>query len=441
MITFVAFIFVLSLLVFVHELGHFVVAKLSGITVERFSIGLPPKLFGVRFGETDYCISMIPFGGYVKMAGQDDFDYDEDEEEEIGPHDYRGKPTIVKMAVLVAGSLMNLITAFVIFAFLFMHEGVPYQTTKIGYVAEDSIAEKLGFALGDEVIGVNGAEVESLEQAFIPLYTESDTDILIKNKAGERTITIADRLKENTDFGIMPYYESRIGRTVEDSPAAMAGIVPDDLIVAINGTDIAGGWIHMTKIIEANPDTEMTFTVERNGAMVDLPVTIGSEEEAQSDGEMKLVGKVGVAIKVTTLPVGPVEAVAEAGKRTVYLSVQTLSFFGKLISGRVSPKLLGGPVLIAQIAGESAKSGLTTLLGFTAFISINLGVLNLLPFPVLDGGHIAILGVEAIVRKKLSVRIRMGIQQAGSIILLLFMIYVTFNDLLRFDKISSLFGG
>jgi len=441
MTTFIAFIFVLSLLVFVHEFGHFIVAKLSGIGVERFSIGLPPRLVGVRLGETEYCISMIPFGGYVKLVGQDDFSYDENEGEEIADNDYRGKPKPVKMAVLLAGSLMNLATAVVIFSLLFWVEGVPEQSNRIGYVTEGTYAEELGLKPGDEITAVNGEKIETLDQLFLWLYTEDGVTLTVRDESGERTVRLTRRLDENEDFGLMPYYEARVDRTIEGSPAEKAGFMPGDVVLAIDGKPIRGGWIHMTKIIEANPDRRLVFTVERNGSQVTIPVTVGREEEQQPDGGTKTVGRVGLAIRFSTNRVGPLESVRLAFERTGYIAWQTLAFFGKLVTGRISPKLVGGPLMIAQIAGESARTGLATLLGFTAFISINLGVLNLLPFPVLDGGHIFILLIEAVTRRRLSVRVRMAIQQAGSIILILFMIYITFNDLLRFDTISRLFGG
>jgi len=441
MITFLSFIFVLSFLVFVHELGHFTVAKLSGIGVERFSIGLPPRLFGVRIGETEYCISMIPFGGYVKMIGQDDFSYDESEDDVIGPKDYRGKSPIIKIAVLVAGSLMNLVTAVVIFSLLFMSEGVPEQNRIIGFVTQGTFADEIGLKTGDEIVAVDGEEIESIDQAFMPLYTEKNVTLSVHSREGNRTVTTSRQLKESEDLGILPYYEARIDRTVEGSPAEKAGFKPDDVITAIDGTPLDGGWIQMTNIIENNAGNNLVFSVKRDGSTVDLPVTVGIEKEQQADGSEKTVGKVGLAIRFTTKKVGVGESVVLAFDRTADLAGQTLSFFGKLITGRMSPKLMGGPVMIAQIAGESAKSGISTLLGFTAFISINLGVLNLLPFPVLDGGNIAILVIEAVTRKKISVKIRMTIQQVGSIALLLLMIYITFNDILRFDTISRLFGG
>lgn len=426
---------------FVHELGHFLVAKLSGIGVERFSIGLPPRLIGVQIGETEYCISMIPFGGYVKMVGQDDFAYDESDEDIAGPNDYRGKSAPVKMAVLAAGSTMNLLTAVVIFSLLFLSEGVPEQSRKVGYVTAGTYAEELGFKTGDEIVAVDGDEIEVLDQAFISLYTGNNSKLTVRSGAEDRTIVVERKLNESEDFGLQPYYEARIDRTVEGSPAEAAGFLPDDVVAAIDGEPLSGGWIHMTKIIERNPGNPMVFTVKRGDTTVDLPVTAGSEEEPQPDGSVKTVGKVGLAIRFQSKEVGFAESVTLASKRTVYVAGQTLSFFGKLVTGRMSPKLMGGPVLIAQVAGESAKSGWATLFGFTAFISINLGVLNLLPFPVLDGGHIAILFIESVSRRKMSAKVRMAIQQTGSIVLLILMIYVTFNDLLRFDTISKMFGG
>ena len=441
MTTFISFIFVLSLLVFVHEFGHFIVAKLSGIGVERFSIGLPPRLVGVQIGETEYCISMIPFGGYVKMIGQDDFSYDENEEDVVDPRDYRAKPAIVKIAVLAAGSIMNLLTAVVIFSLLFLSEGVPERNSRVGYVTEGSYAQKVGFRPGDDITSVNGHEISALEEAYLAFYTEENVEITVRNRSGERVLHTRRKLGEKEDFGILPYYEARVDRTIEDSPAARAGFMPDDVVMAIDGTPLVGGWIHMTEIIERNPGREMEFTVKRGDGVKRLMAKIGSEEEPQPDGKEKTVGKVGLAIRFTTKKVGALEAVPLAFERTVYIAGQTLGFFGKLVTGRMSPKLIGGPVLIAQVAGESAKSGFATLFGFTAFISINLGVLNLLPFPVLDGGHITMLFIEGVTRKKLSVRFRMALQQAGSIVLLLLMIYITFNDLLRFDTIAKLFGG
>lgn len=437
-ITILAFFFVLSLLVLVHELGHFAVAKISGIGVHRFSIGYPPRLAGFRIGETDYCISAIPFGGYVKLFGQDDFG--DEEEYDENPRDYRSKSTPVKIAVLVAGSLMNLLTAVVIFSFLFSFNGVPRDTTVIGKVASGSPAEQLSLKTGDTILEVDGKPVERFQDILLPLYMEDSVTLVVDGESGKREITTDRKLEQGEDFGILPYHEAKVASLVDGSAAEAAGFQPGDVIAAIDGEKIKG-WYHMSDIVRRNPGRDMIFTIIRDGKHIELPVTVGSAVEDTPEGEKRTVGKIGVYLFEPTRDVGPVEAIVLSVDNTVFLATNMLDFFGKLITGRMSSKLLGGPVMIAQLAGESAKSGFTDLLGFTAFISINLGVLNLLPFPVLDGGHIFILLVESVVRRRLSPRIKMALQQAGSLVLLLLMLYITFNDVMRFETIANLFGG
>jgi len=438
-ITILSFIFVLSLLIFVHEFGHYIIAKLSGIGVEQFSIGMPPRLFGVKIGETEYCISAIPFGGYVKLTGQDDFSFKE-EKKEIGPKDFRGKPAHVKIAVLAAGSLMNLLTALFIFFMLFRTTGFHESSNIIGYVTPDTVADKIGLRAGDEVVAINGKEVDALEKDIITLYMEDNVSITVKNQSGERTVTLGEKLDQNKVFGVQPYYNALVDNVLSGSPAEEAGVKSGDAIIDIDGEQIVGGWYHMTEIIRSNPDKKMLFTLERNGEKIQLPIKLGHAEEQIPDGSSKTVGRLGVYPKIETRKAGFGESFVLAFNETKYIIIKTIDFIVKLFTFRISSKLLGGPVLIAQMAGESAKTGLVSLLNFTAFISINLGVLNLLPFPVLDGGHISILLIEAVIRKKLSTKFRMAMQQVGTIALLLFMFYITFNDIMRFDSIARIFG-
>ena len=435
--TILSFLFVLSLLVVVHEFGHFIVAKIAGIGVERFSVGMPPKLFGVRFGETDYCISAIPFGGYVTLTGQADFD--KVDETDYGDKDYRKKPTLVKIAVLVAGSFMNLITAVVIFSLIFWMTGVPESSKRIGYVEENSFAAEVGFKTGDEIIAVDGSPVDRWQEVILPLYMNDGVTLTVKNVNGEHTVHVPRRLDQDEEFGIYQYFEAQVGTIVPDSPAEKAGFKQKDIILEIDGEAVIG-WEHMRKVIEVNPDTEKIFTVDRAGEKIQFPVKIGHAERSEPDGSQTIIGRVGYTPLIPIIEVGFFSAVKMAVDNTIYLIVHTLDFFIKLVTGRMSAKLVGGPVMIAKMAGENAKSGFTALMGFTAFISINLGVLNLLPFPVLDGGHVLILFIESIVRRKLSTKLRMAFQQAGTLVLFLFMIYITINDVLRIDSIARLFG-
>ncbi|MDP2981821.1 MAG: RIP metalloprotease RseP [Candidatus Latescibacter sp.] len=438
MITLIAFVFVLSLLVLVHELGHFTIAKIFGIGVERFSIGLPPKLVGIKIGDTEYCLSAIPFGGYVKLIGQDDFSQEEDDSPP-GPRDYRGKSTPVKIAVLSAGSIMNLLTGLVIFFLLFALTGIPLSSTKIGAVEPGSIAAQLGLKSGDVIVMTDGKKVKKFEEALLPLYTNKQTVLTVKNAQGEeRQVTFARKLGENEDFGIIPFYEAIVGKVIKGMPAEKAGIKARDVIASIDTVKVTG-WYHMSEIIRDNPGKQLTVTVRRDGKEEKILLTTETASEQQPNGAKKAIGKIGV--QIGNERVGAIESFRQAYSRTVYFATQTFGFFGKLITGQMSAKLLGGPVMIAQLAGESAKIGIASLMSFTAFISINLGVLNLLPFPVLDGGHIFILAAETVVRRKLSLKVRMALQQAGTLILLFLMLYVTFNDVMRFETISNIFGG
>ncbi len=439
MTTIIAFLFVLSLLVLVHELGHYTIAKLGGIGVERFSIGLPPRLIGLKLGETDYCISAIPFGGYVKLTGQEDFGEVESEDVEYNPKDYRGKPSWLKIAVLSAGSFMNIIAAVVIFFFLFMVKGVPEETTVIGDVEAGTMAYEMGLRSGDKVLEVQGKIIERFDEILLPFYMNDNATITVESDGMTKSFTAPRNLEEKEDFGISPYFEAQLG-IIEDSPADEAGFQDGDIVTAIGGTEVSG-WYQMSKIIQANPDTEMTFTLLRNGSEIQLPVHIGHTALDQPDGTKKTVGRIGASLMYSNRDVGVVESAVLSVENTAYLARLMLDFFWKLITGRMSAKLIGGPVMIAQMAGETAKTGFASLMSFTAFISINLGVLNLMPFPVLDGGHIFILLVEAVTRRKVSEKMKLRLQQAGSLVLLTLMLYITFNDFMRFEAISKFFGG
>ncbi|MHB9029823.1 MAG: site-2 protease family protein, partial [Candidatus Latescibacterota bacterium] len=194
------------------------------------------------------------------------------------------------------------------------------------------------------------------------------------------------------------------------------------------------------RIVRANPGRELAFTIARDGSRITVPITPAEESDQKPDGSAEKIGRIGVKIQTVNREVGPGEALVQAVDQTWYYAVNTFGFFVKLVTGQMSPKLLGGPVMIAELAGESARSGFVTLMGFTAFISVNLAVLNLLPFPVLDGGHIFITLVESVTRRKLSIRARTVLQQVGTLVLLFLMFYVTFNDVMRIDIIGRLFG-
>ncbi|MBD3234773.1 MAG: RIP metalloprotease RseP [candidate division Zixibacteria bacterium] len=345
-----AVIFVLGLLIFVHELGHFIVAKRAGVRVERFSLGYPPKLFGIKRGETEYCISWIPFGGYVKMAGENP-----DEEDIKGePYEFQSKSVGARAAIIAAGPAMNFVAALIILWLVYFFSG-----------------------------------------SLIP----------------------------NTDSTV-------IGDILPDGPAAEAGILPGDEITAVNGTQV-NTFSEMADLIYQHIEEPIVVQWLRDGQTHIATITTMKDEAMEADGSSREVGKIGIGPSTTIVNYGIIESFTEAGRDLIAITGQILLFIYGLITGAFSFKTMGGPVLIAQLAGQTASQGFSNLLAFTALLSINLGLLNILPIPVLDGGHLVFLGIEKLRGKPLSLNKRMRIQQVGMLLLLLLMITVTYNDILR----------
>ncbi len=350
MTTFLATIFVLGILVFVHELGHFLVAKKSGIRVERFSLGFPPKMIGKKIGDTEYCISWIPLGGYVKMAGEEP-DKDETKGE---PWEFMSKPPSIRALVVAAGPVMNLLLAVLVFWGIVFFAGVQdvhEDSNQIGLVSPGGPADKAGIKPGDKIISINGEEVTSFTQM---------RDIILKE----------------------------VEKPVEVK------------------------WIHDGKECSAQITTYKERVLNENGDMVDI-------------------GMIGVGATYTTIKVGLIRSFMESLNTTKFILVESVKFIFGLITGKASVKLLGGPLFIVQTAGETARSGFVDLLSFLALLSINLSLVNIVPIPVLDGGHLLFLAIEKIKGSPLSIKQRAAAQQIGFAFLILLIIFVTYNDLLR----------
>src|SRR5262245_42776194 len=356
-LTLLAFVVALGALVVVHELGHFGVAKRVGVKVLRFSVGWGPVVARRTWGETEYAISAVPLGGYVKMLGEDDFPgYDTSGEgaTEDPRRSFEAQSLGRRMAIVLAGPLMNLLFAFVVYALLLGTVGMDAPSTQplVGEIQPKSPASRAGLVAGDRVLSIDGKPIESWDQLAATVRASNGQPLAVRiQRAGaEQTVEVVPQLKETkTFFG-------------------------------------------------------------------------------ESSGNAYLIG-VGMATERKHF--GPASAVWHAGQQTLSVSYMVLKGFGLMLTGRVSARELGGPIAMAQTAGEQARAGLEQYLTMLAFLSINLGVLNLLPIPLLDGGQLTLFGIEAVLRRPLRPRVREAAQNVGLLVLVGLMVFVLFNDISR----------
>ncbi len=354
MTTALATLLVLGVLIFVHELGHFLVAKWAGIRVERFSLGFPPKMIGFTRGETEYCISWVPLGGYVKMAGENP------EESEItgDPREFMSKSIGWRAAVILAGPLMNFITAILLFSLVFFFYGKPVaDETKVivGPVLPDSPAERVGLKTGDHIVAIDGQKVATFQE--------------------------------------------------------------------------------MAEIVSGKMQETVTVLWNRDDSVFSAPVVTKVDTLKNAAGEDSLVGRIGIGMGFINQTMGPFASLGAGVTQTIDICGAMFKFLGGLVSGQLSIKMVSGPVGIAKMAGEVAREGFNMLMSFMAVLSVNLAVLNVLPVPILDGGHLLFLLIEKLRGRPLSIKQRAVAQQVGLVLLLMLIVTVTYHDVLR------LFGG
>lgn len=434
--TIAIFICALFLLVTVHELGHYLAAKAFGMRVDRFSIGFPPKIFSFTKGETEYVIGATPLGGYVKIAGMIDESMDaEFMDQEPREDEFRSKPVWQRIIVMVAGVTFNVILAVVIYTFVTFSYGdevVPISSVPGVYVEEGSLAAEIGFQTGDRLVGINGERVETFNELFSPTsLTEREVTYLVERNGVEISLStpvdFLDRISEEGFLDQSYVIPSMISAVQPGSPAAEAGLKEGDRVVAANQHEI-NYWNQLVGHIKA-AEGELMLTVERDLQRFTIPVTPDPE-----------TGMIGIAAPVPrdvfqiehieySLPASFVFAVNKSGETITGI----LQGLGKMIRGDISLRNnLGGPVAIASVTKEATES--RGWLGFweiTAFLSITLAIMNMLPIPALDGGHFLFLVYEGITRREPSPKVRMGLQQLGFIFLITLIILVTFNDILR----------
>jgi regulator of sigma E protease len=385
-------------------------------------------VWGFKRGDTDYRLSLLPLGGYVKMAGES-LNYDSDKPGDAW--EFGSKPIWQRIWVVAAGPLMNILTAFLILSVLFMVGiEVPVYPLKVGLVNPDSPAAKSGFMVGDEILKIDGAEVSDWEEINRRINLSIGNELIFTlRRDGEVTdkpvLPQLDPQIGVGTIGIGQFIEARIGDVAKGKPADLAGLKRGDLVLSINGEEIKSWW-QLSDMIHSLPGVETVLKIQRGDD--DFEVKITPELESRLN-----VGLIGIypTIQTRIQRYDPARAIFEGTKRGIYLIRDTVISVGMIIQGRLSARSLGGPIMIAQMSGQFASAGRRDFFTFLAVISISLGIFNLFPIPVLDGGRILFLLIEKIKGSPVSLRWREFSLQIGVILLILLMVFVTINDVLR----------
>lgn len=443
------FVLTIAILVFVHEFGHFAAAKLSKMRVDVFAIGFGKRLFGwnkltgFSFGDlpkdwdgegnTDYRLCLLPLGGYVKIAGMVDESFDTKfATEEPKPYEFRAKGTLAKLFVITAGVMMNLTLAVLIFWGINFFQGKQvFKTTTVSNVEKGSVADQLGFRTQDKILSVNGKQINDWEEVVEHLMMKNpSTDANVEiERGGEKTeLTISRKVMNQTlqkDFFLFPYpSKTVIGEVLKNSPAEDSGIKPGDEILYMNNSYIHSAE-QVLEIVKANKSNHIPVVILREKDTVRVTV------------KPSLEGLIG--IKHGTVFTGDVEtrtygffgSITQAVVNIGQYTVLTLSTLKNVIVGKVAfNQAFGGPVKIAQYAAKSADTGIISFLYFLAMLSLSLAIINILPFPVLDGGHFVIILIEGILKREIPIKIKIAVQNTGFVLLLLLMAFIIYSDLI-----------
>jgi regulator of sigma E protease len=440
--TLLAFLFVLGVLIFVHELGHFVMARRVGVRVLKFSLGFGPRLVGFTRGDTEYVISAIPLGGFVKMAGENPDDPRSGRDDE-----FLSKSKWERFQILIMGPLMNLILAVVVTAGVLMNGAeIPVFQSKppvVGQVTPDSPAARAGIQRGDRILTVAGRDVDTWEQFFIAVGTRAGREIEFGVLRDGKEFTVRATPAPQTrfeigDVGVLPDTHPNVALLMPGAPAEKAGLKVGDVIHRVDGVTITLRE-QLIAAVSKKANTPVTMAVVRDGSPIDVIVT----PEANTGRCPSLPqgqGCIGISIgeEVTRINPGPIDAIGMSIKRNYDSAGLIFMTIGQLITRETSTRQLMGPLAIAQLSGESAEQGWVPLFALMASISLNLGLLNLLPIPVLDGGHIFIMALEGLARRDFSLKVKEKMFLAGFAVLLMLMVTVIYNDLTRIPLFERL---
>ncbi|MDQ6960514.1 MAG: RIP metalloprotease RseP [Mariprofundaceae bacterium] len=442
--TVAAFVIAIALLIAVHEFGHFIVARKLGIKVEKFSIGFGPALFSWHSKDREvlYVIAAIPLGGYVKMLGENPDEQGNGARQELSEEDklraFDAQPIWKRACVAIAGPGFNFLFAIVTYM-LVGWLGQSVLPPIVGHVAPASVAEQAGFVSDDKIIAMNGGPIHSWQQMedrfkdavgqplAIQVERGGGIEVLhVKVPVPRKDPLLLDVASEV--LGIDPGMHVLVAEVMTDAPAAKAGLKPGDVVLQVQDAAVAsiGGFIRQVRAHAGQP---VIMNVRRGREMLSLAITPESDDKGRGRIGARMMAKPLYPLIVYRM--GPLEGLKHGFTRTWEVTALTFQVLGKMLTAAISPRNLGGPIAIAQIAGKTAALGFVAFISFLALISVNLGVLNLLPVPVLDGGHLLYLSIEKVRGTPLSPRMMERTQMVGMVLIAALMIFAFYNDIAR----------
>ena len=428
----------IGVMIVVHELGHFWAARYFDVKVEAFSFGFGPRLFGWRRGETDWRVSLVPFGGYVKMFGEQPGEIAGEPSAAADPRAFQSKPRWQRIIIAFAGPFMNLLLAVVfvtgLYMFRFERDKAFEEPAKIGYVAPDSPAAKLGIVPGDQVVRIDDIAYPNWEQVFLRTVAsaEREVPIVVEHEGQKRALTIIPKLDKRTSAGLpgwSPRSDVVVRRLELDLDAYRQGVRVGDKIKKINGAEVTAPE-RVSELVRAGNGQPVVLLLERNGKELEITAKPEMRKTEDAPNGRPMIGLLpGPDIKIVQLPFG--EALAESVKQNAKFAGSIYYMLRGMLEAKFSPKQLEGPVRMAQMSREAAKGGPEVFIGFMAMVSMNLAVFNLLPIPILDGGVILLLLIEMLVRRDLSLQIKETIFKVGFVFLMTLVVFVLYNDITK----------
>jgi regulator of sigma E protease len=425
--TILAFGIVFGILVFIHEFGHFFAAKLNRVKVEVFSWGYGKRLFGIKKGDTDYRVSIFPLGGFVRFSGEEAVDL----KRELVPYDFMAKRRWQKFIIIFMGPLMNLVLAVILFAFInLIGVTVPEyqgQAPMIGWIEPGSPAERAHLQIDDEILSINEKKTKTWSDVELEVGTKPEKLITLEIKRGGKALSVELMTEKRTRYemgyaGFFGKILTQVALVLPGSPAEKGGMEPGDVILAINGELVY--FYQFVEIIQKNAGNELEFLIEREGTTQSLQITPRLEGK---------VGKIGIgqAPKSIIKKYGLFAAMHQSLKESIKLTFLVINFIKDLITGEASARQLGGPIEIANISYAAFRMGFIAMISWIAIISLQLGIINLFPIPVLDGGHLLVLLLEGITRRDFSPKVKQIVMQVGFAIFVLLIIFAILNDVTR----------